>query len=106
MLMKRIAILTLIISSVTTILLSQQPAEKPTTQSDPTVFDVKVNFAAINAQGIIVESLSKEEVKLFEDGVEQTITSVSKNASPLSLALVVDNTGSMRSHISVIPRIG
>jgi len=43
----------------------------------------------------LVPDLKKENFKVFEDGVEQTLISFQHTDVPVSIALVVDNSGSM-----------
>lgn len=44
-----------------------------------------------------LSTLSKEEVRVYEDKVEQTILSVDTDERPVDLALVIDSSGSLRS---------
>lgn len=43
----------------------------------------------------IVQNLNKDDFQVFEDGVKQTIISFQHTDLPVSIALVVDNSGSM-----------
>jgi Ca-activated chloride channel family protein len=47
--------------------------------------------------GTSVANLDKENFRLFEDNIEQTITHFSKEDAPLSVGLVFDASGSMRN---------
>jgi Ca-activated chloride channel homolog len=42
-------------------------------------------------------TLRKEDVRVFEDGVEQTILSLETDERPVDLGIVIDNSGSFRS---------
>jgi VWFA-related protein len=56
---------------------------------------VNVGFTARNAQGALVDNLTKDDVELYEDAVQQKIEFFSKSTDlPLTLALVVDVSGS------------
>ncbi len=49
--------------------------------------------------GASVTSLKKENFRVFEDGVEQTITTFSSEDAPVSIGLLFDASGSMRNKI-------
>jgi Ca-activated chloride channel family protein len=54
-----------------------------------------VAFSARDAKGVLVESLTKNDVELFEDAVPQKIEFFAKSTDlPLTLALVMDVSGS------------
>ena len=56
---------------------------------------VNVAFTARNAQGALVDNLTKNDVELYEDAVPQKIEFFSKSTDlPLTLALIVDVSGS------------
>jgi Ca-activated chloride channel homolog len=56
---------------------------------------VNVGFTARNAQGALVDNLTKNDVELYEDAVRQKIEFFSKSTDlPLTLALIVDVSGS------------
>lgn len=56
---------------------------------------VNVAFTARDAQGRLVENLTRDDVDLFEDAVPQKIEFFAKSSDlPLTLALVVDVSGS------------
>lgn len=65
-------------------------------------FDVKANLLISDAEDYFVDDLKQEDVKIFEDGVEQKITYFAKKEPVLNLAIVVDNTGSMRMKLDEI----
>jgi VWFA-related protein len=52
-----------------------------------------------NVFGTPITDLHKEDFKVFEDGVEQSITNFSMEDAPLSIGLVYDISGSMRNKI-------
>lgn len=56
---------------------------------------VNVAFTARNAQGALIDNLTKDDVDLFEDAVPQKIEFFAKSTDlPLTLALVMDVSGS------------
>jgi Ca-activated chloride channel family protein len=59
---------------------------------------VNVAFTARNPQGALVDSLSENDVALFEDGVQQKIAYFKRSVdAPLTLGLIVDTSGSQES---------
>lgn len=68
--------------------------------SAPTLPDViKSNLMILDAAGKNVDNVIQSEIKIFENGVEQKVTYFAKKESGLSLAFVVDNSGSMRNKL-------
>ena len=68
--------------------------------------EVKVNLSVLDGEGKPAGGeLKAEDLKIFEDGVEQKITSVVRK-EPLNLSLVFDNTGSMRMQLDAIVSAG
>src|SRR5215813_3342522 len=56
---------------------------------------VNVAFTARDASGGLVDTLSAEDVRIFEDGAEQKVAYFAKSAEvPLTLGLLVDASGS------------
>jgi len=51
------------------------------------------------AFGATVTTLSKENFRLFEDGVEQTISAFARDDAPLSVGILFDTSGSMQNKI-------
>ena len=46
-----------------------------------------------------LSTLRKEDVQIFEDGVEQTILSVEKDERPVDLGIAIDSSGSFRKFL-------
>jgi Ca-activated chloride channel family protein len=56
---------------------------------------VNVAFTVRDANGALVDNLTKDDIKLYEDGVAQKIEFFAKSTDlPLTLALIVDVSGS------------
>ena len=53
-----------------------------------------------------VATLQREDFRVEEDGVRRTITHFAKEESPVSYALVVDNSGSLRNMLNNMLRAG
>jgi Ca-activated chloride channel homolog len=60
------------------------------------VDEVVLNVTVLDDSGRLVTDLSKDDFKIFEDGVPQTVTSFQHQDIPISLGILVDNSGSMR----------
>jgi hypothetical protein len=80
------------------------PGEAQEQQSAPDdqVIRVNVELVQVDVQvqqkktGRPVGSLSKEDFQLYEDGVQQQITELSRNQLPLSVVLLFDLTASVQ----------
>ena len=60
------------------------------------VEEVALNCTVLHANQP-VSGLKKEDFKVFEDGVQQALLSFQHNDLPVSIAIVVDNSGSMET---------
>ena len=58
------------------------------------VEEVVLNATVLNGSQL-VENLTKDDFQVFEDGVRQTIISFQHTDLPVSMGLVIDNSGSM-----------
>src|SRR5512142_3314852 len=64
--------------------------------------DVKLVLVPVSVTDALdrpVTNLAKESFRVLEDGVEQTITSFAREDAPVSLGLLFDSSGSMKSRI-------
>lgn len=59
------------------------------------VDEVVLNATVLDDKQHTVDNLTKADFKVFEDGVQQTITSFQHSDIPIALGLLVDNSGSM-----------
>jgi VWFA-related protein len=59
------------------------------------VDEVLLNCAVVDEKGRPVEDVSRDEFRIYEDGVLQTTTSFLHKDQPVSLGILVDNSGSM-----------
>ncbi|HEX3941508.1 MAG TPA: VWA domain-containing protein [Acidobacteriaceae bacterium] len=62
-----------------------------------TVDEVVLNATVLDDKDHVVNSLTQADFKVYEDNVPQTIVSFQHQDIPISLGLLVDNSGSMRS---------
>ena len=60
------------------------------------VDEVLLNCTVIDEKGRTVNGLTQRDFRVWEDGVPQTINSVEHEDLPISLGILVDNSGSMR----------
>src|SRR6202046_4850120 len=61
------------------------------------VDEVVLNATVLDDKQHMVTTLAKDDFKVSEDGVAQTITSFQHQDIPISLGILVDNSGSMRT---------
>ena len=61
------------------------------------VEEVVLNATVLDDNGRLVNDLKKDDFHIFEDGVPQTIASFQHQDIPVSMGILVDNSGSMRS---------
>jgi VWFA-related protein len=61
------------------------------------VDEVVLNATVLDDHQHMVTTLAKDDFKIAEDGVAQTITSFQHQDIPISLGILVDNSGSMRT---------
>ena len=60
------------------------------------VQEVVLNATVLDDRGELVNDLTKADFHVFEDGVPQTIASFQHTDVPVSMGILVDNSGSMR----------
>ncbi|MGB9432816.1 MAG: hypothetical protein WBQ89_11280, partial [Candidatus Acidiferrum sp.] len=76
------------------LLVATAPAQKPIKVD---VNLVNVAFTARDANGALIEKLTKDGIELFEDAVPQKIEFFAKSTDlPLTLALIMDVSGSQQ----------
>ena len=59
------------------------------------VEEVILNATVLSSSNQLIQNLKKENFQVFEDGTRQNIVSFQHSDLPVSIALVVDNSGSM-----------
>jgi Ca-activated chloride channel homolog len=79
---------------------AQKPASPPTSPADEYAIKVDVDVVVLRAatqdrKNILVSGLNKDDFQVYEDGVLQTIKYFSHDDVPVTVGLVVDNSGSM-----------
>ncbi|MBC7930316.1 MAG: VWA domain-containing protein [Rubrivivax sp.] len=63
---------------------------------------VRVNVMVTDAKGRTVADVKREDLRVYEDGVEQPIAYFSKEEQPVTYGLVVDNSGSLREQMAYV----
>ena len=58
-------------------------------------YEVRLNATVLDSDGRSVLTLNKDDFKVFEDGVPQTIASFRHEDLPVSIGLLIDSSGSM-----------
>jgi VWFA-related protein len=79
---------------------AQNPPPPPAISEDPT-FTVGTRLvvlpvSVVNKDGKLVTDLQQKSFKVFENGVEQPIKIFRREDVPISLGIIIDNSGSMR----------
>jgi VWFA-related protein len=79
-----------------------QPASPPAPQKQrPYTLNVDVNLVVLHAtvvdkKGHIVNDLGKDSFRIYEDGVQQRLSVFSHADVPVTMGIVIDDSGSMR----------
>ena len=58
---------------------------------------VQLPVSVLDKDGKVVDNLTKDNFQIFENSVQQNISLFKHEDIPLSMGLVIDNSGSMRS---------
>ena len=82
-----------------TVAWSQKPTPSRTSQADPYTIKMNVDMVVLRAtvdhKGVPVSGLTKDDFKVYEDGVLQQIKYFTHEDIAVTVGLVVDNSGSM-----------
>ncbi len=63
---------------------------------------VQVSVVVLDQQGRVATGLTRKDFEVFEDGVKQDIVECMTETSPVSAALVLDKSRSMRSNVPLV----
>ncbi|UCF38999.1 MAG: VWA domain-containing protein [Acidobacteriota bacterium] len=66
------------------------------------VDQIVVYAAVYDSEGQLVTGLTQEEFALFEDKIEQEVTSFTQTEVPSTIGIVLDSSGSMRNKMSMV----
>lgn len=97
MMFARIFLLSLLLFS-THIFISAQD-EEPVLRIDSSL--VLLNATILDKSGKPVGGLKQSQFKIFEDGVEQTVSSFSAEETPFAAVILIDTSGSMEERVSM-----
>jgi Ca-activated chloride channel family protein len=64
--------------------------------------EIKLNVRVVDRLNRPVNDVRREDFRVFEDGVAQTIESFTKEEVPVSYGIVIDNSGSLRNQINQV----
>lgn len=91
------AVLFAIIASLTGVVLAQSEDDEVKIDSSIVILNASIKTAS----GETVGGLRKEQFKVFEDGVEQTIEYFSPEMTPFAAVILLDTSGSMEQRVSM-----
>lgn len=80
----------------------QSDSGKKAKESDAHPIVVRTNVAVLDVNGKLLDNIKIEDIKIYEDGVEQKLTYFERKEPNLNLGLVIDNTGSMRKNLDEV----
>lgn len=90
---------------------AEPPAPLDPAFGDPNAYRMRVNVELVlveafvrDRRGTPLETLTRDDFRLFEDGVEQKISHFSRDELPLAVALVVDRSGSVAPYMPELRR--
>src|SRR5687768_13622755 len=82
---------------------AQEKSRSGKADTKPTnVPEVRLNVMVLDSGAKYVNDIKPEEIKIFEDGVEQKLTYFAKKDPVVRVALVVDNSGSLRTQFPIV----
>ncbi len=81
------------------------PVEQTGYKLSVSVKMVTVDAVVRDRAGRMIDNLTREDFRIFEDGVEQQVRSFSRDSLPLAVALVIDRSGSVAPYIDELRRI-
>ncbi len=86
---------------------SKSPQQPPPARQRGFTIGVNVDLVLIHTSvydknGIFVGGLKKDNFKVYEDGIAQAINAFSQEDVPISLGIILDTSGSMRTKIDLI----
>ncbi|MEJ2247225.1 MAG: VWA domain-containing protein [Acidobacteriota bacterium] len=104
---KRLASLTVSISLIAGFCLMANPATQETKSTGDQVFRIQVGMVSLpvvvtNGKGEYVTDLNKEDFYVLDNGKPQEIAGFATVAAPVSVALMLDSSGSMEEHLRII----
>lgn len=86
---------------------SKSPQQPPPAKQKGFTIGVNVDLVVIHTSvydknGIFIGGLKKDNFRVYEDGIAQAVSSFSQEDVPISLGLILDTSGSMRTKIELV----
>lgn len=85
---------------------AQSNEKKKDKNFDAKPIEITTNLLVFTPDNKFDDNVKIEDIKIFEDGIEQKITSLKRKSPVLNVGLVFDNTGSMRASLNEIVAAG
>jgi len=87
--------------SLAAILFAQQAVRPPAQPQEPATFTAETNLVVLHASVVdknakLITNIPKTAFKVYEDGIEQPIKEFLREDVPVSMGIIIDNSGSMR----------
>jgi len=82
-----------------------QKASNKVDKNENKKLEISANLMVLDEKNVLIEDIRIEDVKIFEDEVEQKPTFFVKKQPGLNLALVIDNTGSVKNQLKTIMKL-
>ncbi len=99
-------ILTLVLICFGAVGFADSQTKSKAKNSDQKLVEVKANVMVLNTANQFVEDIKAEDIKIYENGVEQKISNFVKRPEILNLGIAVDNSGSMKFMLKEIVALG
>ena len=97
--LSRAFVCAVLLSVGSAVVCSQEPAAPTQTAAAP---PARIEVTLAGGKGRAAPELTKEDLRVYVDGVERPVVSFEKQAQPVSYGLVVDNSGSLRSQMGQV----
>lgn len=89
----------ILVLALSSTLLAQEPNPAAAKPAGPTV---RLSLIVTDAKDKSLDAISKEDLHVLEDKVEQTVLSVEPDVRPIDLGIAIDASGSVRPYIEPI----
>lgn len=105
--MNRCLVAVVFIISLAIVAIAQADSQSQSREGDSYTINVSVDMVVLhatvkNSRGVLVSGLNKDDFQVYEDGVLQQVKFFSHEDIPVTVGLVVDNSGSMKTKRSEV----
>lgn len=104
--LRNLFVLCLICAASAGFAFAQEKSREKDKKIEQKPIDIKANLLVMDAANNYVNNIKQEDLKIFEDGVEQKITYFAKKEPVLNIGIVMDNSGSVRPLLDEFTMIG